>query len=447
VLVVDDSEDVREFFQTALELAGYAIDTAENGEEALAKLKRERPDLVILDVVMPHMDGLELLLKLRSDFAPPIPPAILVSGFDLTEEEALRRGAIRFLPKPVDARDLLGAVADVLDGRHADGRAIAGAWNRADGARKQARETAMRLIREVDAQAPPGGPFSGHGAALVAFVARYLRVDAVAAAILREDGLRVLASSDPSWIALDLDLGEALPSVEKVVESGSSLLLPDVDSHPSFSWLASRLLRMRCLIAVPIRYEESAVGVLCAFDSCACPITGDDLAMVQLFSQRGTQLLRTWVSNHLNDELSFRLGPGVAPRNLFEEMLDRELRLLHVRGGSFELAIVGPVEVAEVYEAVARAAAPERLVAGALGDERFAVYKRDPATEARPKMGAVLEHIAGRADTHVGIVDLAAGYFSSVHADDLLRLAEQAFSDALATSTRLRRMVVEGESV
>ena len=76
----------------------------EDGEDALQKIRRERPDLLVLDVVMPRMDGLELLLKMRSDLAPPIPPAILVSGFDLTEAEALRRGAERFLPKPVDPR-------------------------------------------------------------------------------------------------------------------------------------------------------------------------------------------------------------------------------------------------------------------------------------------------------------------------------------------------------
>jgi CheY-like chemotaxis protein len=446
ILVVDDSEDVRDFFQIALEMAGYEIDTADNGEEALARLRRRRPDLIILDVVMPRMDGLELLLKLRSDFAPPIPPAILVSGFDLTEDEALRRGAVRFLPKPVDPHDLLDAVADVLGGRRADGAAIAGAWSRAGSARKDARDTATRLMREVEAHAPPGMPFTKQAASLVGFVARYLHIDAAVAAILREDRLRVWASSSPDWIAPDLDLGDALPSVEKILESGSSLVLPDVYSHPSFSWFASRMKHMRCLIGVPIRYDGRAVGVLLAFDSCVCEISGDDLALVQLFSRRGTQLLEAWVAQRLREELPFRVGPGVAPRPVFEEMLDRELNLLHARGGSFELAILGPAGVEEVYDAVAGAANPERLIAGSLGDDHFAIYERSLAEDARERLAAVLAHIHGRAELHSGIVDLTAGLFSSLHATDLLRLAEQAFDDALSTSSRVRRVVVDGES-
>ena len=65
---------------------------------------------------MPGMDGLEPLTRIRSDLAPPIPPAILCSGFELTEEEALRRGALMFVRKPVAPADLCEFVALGLRG-------------------------------------------------------------------------------------------------------------------------------------------------------------------------------------------------------------------------------------------------------------------------------------------------------------------------------------------
>src|SRR5262245_26796283 len=94
ILVVDDSEDIRDSFCLVLEEDGYEVLTASSGQEAIDKTRASRPDLILLDLVMPGMDGLEVLTRLRSDLAAPIPPTILCSGFDLTEEEALRRGAL-----------------------------------------------------------------------------------------------------------------------------------------------------------------------------------------------------------------------------------------------------------------------------------------------------------------------------------------------------------------
>jgi CheY-like chemotaxis protein len=446
ILVVDDSDEVREFFQFALEQAGYAVETAEDGMDALAKVLRARPDLIVLDVVMPRMDGLDLLLKLRSDLAPPVPPAILVSGFDLTEAEALRRGAARFLHKPVDARDLLAAIVDVLSGRCAAQEAIDGARDRTSAARKEARESAMQLLRELDAHAPPGMPFPQHAARLVSFVGRYLAVDAVAAAILRDDRLRVLASSNPALIGADVDLGAAFPSVERVLESGSSLVLPDLATHPSFSPFADRLDDVHCLIAVPIRFAGRAVGVLCVFQSCSCAVEAEDLALVQLFSSRGTSVLHAWVNGRSDDELPLRLGPGVSPRRIFERALDLELRLLRARGGSLELAILSEVELAGMHDQVAGAAHPARLLGGALGERRVAVYKRDAPGEARACLSAVIAPLREAGRVHTGIVDLASGGFSSLHGDALLSLAEQALDEAVESATPMRRMIVEVQS-
>jgi CheY-like chemotaxis protein len=443
ILLVDDSEEVREFFQFGLEQAGYTVETAEDGVDAFAKLLRNRPDLIVLDAVMPRMDGLELLLKLRSDLAPPVPPAILVSGFDLTEEEALRRGAVRFLHKPVGVQDLVAAVADVLAGRRAAQEAIEAARWHASTARQEARDTAMTLLRNLETEPGPGVPFPQHAEQLVGFVARYLAVDAVVAAILKDDRLLVLASSNPAWIAIGVDLGQTFPSLERVLESGSSLVLPDLPTHPCFSPFAGRFDDVHSLIAVPIRFDCRAVGVLCTLQSRRCGVEPEDLALVQLFSSRGTSVLQAWVTGHSDDELLLRVGPGIAPRRAFERALDLELRLLRARGGSLELAIVSEAEIERAYSALTSAADPERLLAGALYDRRIAFFKRDASDDARPKLTEVLAPLRGQDGVCTGIVDLSGTVFSSIHADALRHLAEQALDDAFESARRVRRMMVE----
>src|SRR5947209_3793876 len=107
VLAVDDSEDLRDFYEMALSSAGYSVVLATDGQQALEMARELRPDVIVTDVSMPVMDGLELLVRLRSDMAPPLPPIIVCSGFDMTESTAMRLGAFGFLRKPFESDDLL----------------------------------------------------------------------------------------------------------------------------------------------------------------------------------------------------------------------------------------------------------------------------------------------------------------------------------------------------
>src|SRR5438270_3324882 len=128
-----------------LAATGYDVITAEDGLAGFEAARREQPDVILLDVVMPVMDGLELLLKLRSDLLPPLPPVILCSGFDLTEDEALRRGAARFLRKPVETADLLEAVRDALARRTPPSDAIRRQHEHAAAGRRQVLDAATGL--------------------------------------------------------------------------------------------------------------------------------------------------------------------------------------------------------------------------------------------------------------------------------------------------------------
>jgi excisionase family DNA binding protein len=114
VLVVDDDARLREYLKINLELAGYAVREAENGEQALAAIEDQAPELVLLDVVMPGIDGWQLLRQLEERHGSI--PVIMFSGQidDQAAAEATSRGARGFLGKPFDPEELLTRARQLL---------------------------------------------------------------------------------------------------------------------------------------------------------------------------------------------------------------------------------------------------------------------------------------------------------------------------------------------
>ncbi len=120
VLVVDDEPDIALFVEVNLELAGHQVTTVEDGEAAVAAVDRQRPDAVILDVMMPRLDGWGVLehLKGHPDEAVRTIPVVMLTALDTDEDEARGgiEGAVRYLTKPISPDDLLAALHDVLGG-------------------------------------------------------------------------------------------------------------------------------------------------------------------------------------------------------------------------------------------------------------------------------------------------------------------------------------------
>jgi two-component system KDP operon response regulator KdpE len=113
VLVVDDEPAIRRFLKTLLGAEGYTISLAANGQEALAESHSFRPDLVILDLGLPDVDGLEVLQRLRE--YTPVPVIILsVHEEELIKVRALDSGADDFLSKPFGAGELLARMRVVM---------------------------------------------------------------------------------------------------------------------------------------------------------------------------------------------------------------------------------------------------------------------------------------------------------------------------------------------
>ena len=105
ILVVDDEKDVQAFLRLVLEGAGYTVECADDGQEALQKAAVFRPDLVVLDLMMPVMDGWEVLTRLRSGASPP--PLVVMLSALAEPRRALREGAAACLAKPFHVRELL----------------------------------------------------------------------------------------------------------------------------------------------------------------------------------------------------------------------------------------------------------------------------------------------------------------------------------------------------
>lgn len=105
ILVVDDEKDVQGVLRLALQGAGYTVECADDGQEALEKAAVFRPDLVVLDLMMPVMDGWEALRRLRSGGAPP--PLVVILSACAEPRRALREGAAACLSKPFHLRELL----------------------------------------------------------------------------------------------------------------------------------------------------------------------------------------------------------------------------------------------------------------------------------------------------------------------------------------------------
>src|SRR2546430_14637472 len=113
LLVVDDDADFRDGLRMALEMKGYQVEDAGNGQEALDKILDKPPLLVLLDLQMPVMNGRELLQRLRATLETKEIPVVIISGFGF-EWEAELMGAQGFIGKPFEPRDLEKTIAQLL---------------------------------------------------------------------------------------------------------------------------------------------------------------------------------------------------------------------------------------------------------------------------------------------------------------------------------------------
>jgi len=108
ILVVEDDQDNREMVVKALNFHGYQVIEAVDGEEAIEKARAENPDLILLDIYLPKMDGYEAARRLKGDRDLRHIPVIALTAHAMkgNREEALAAGCDGYIPKPIDVREL-----------------------------------------------------------------------------------------------------------------------------------------------------------------------------------------------------------------------------------------------------------------------------------------------------------------------------------------------------
>ena len=117
LLVVEDIPDILTLLKATLEFKGYRVITARDGQEALEMIERERPAVIVTDILMPRMDGFNLVHRLRLNSQTRDIPVIFLSATYVAPEDktfALSLGVTRFIEKPVNFEEFLPAISDLL---------------------------------------------------------------------------------------------------------------------------------------------------------------------------------------------------------------------------------------------------------------------------------------------------------------------------------------------
>ena len=116
ILIADDDEDILELVKAVLERSGHEVVAVGDGAEALASVRTRRPDLAVLDIAMPHVDGLEVLRRLRADAETTALPVVLLSAQaqEADVERGFATGASAYVKKPFSPRELAARVAELL---------------------------------------------------------------------------------------------------------------------------------------------------------------------------------------------------------------------------------------------------------------------------------------------------------------------------------------------
>jgi two-component system response regulator VicR len=121
IMVVDDEPDLLEVVRLILESDGYQVVTAGSGQEALDKMEKEKPDLVLLDIIMPKMDGWEVFSRIKADPKTTDIPVIMLTAKDQRIDKLIGLHVVRvddYITKPFGRAELLERIKRVLQEKH-----------------------------------------------------------------------------------------------------------------------------------------------------------------------------------------------------------------------------------------------------------------------------------------------------------------------------------------
>jgi CheY-like chemotaxis protein len=428
ILVIEDSQDVRELLTLLLENEGFSVAACHDSETAFGSIKEQRPDLILTDIMLGAGSGLDLISRVRGELSPPIPPIIACSGFTGFADEALKRGAAAFIPKPLHASTLLQTVAAVMDHRKLEQQERDEAGARARALRAKAVEAAQHALAALG--------ISDREAVLRAywtteFLPRYLGFGQAFMTVLEGDEMKVSASShEQTW-----QRGQRveLALCRDIVETGSALVIPDLRSL-GVSLAAPDGNDVRFFAGVPVANRATPIGSLCLVDGDPRRLSSDDFSILEGFGAQASAALSARASAPIWE------GSGLFSRDGLSMLLRAELSRLRRDALSFDLLVFGgSCEGGIMWQ---------RTALAKLGERRFAAaFTRDDAADSHRALLAFVAEVAQtRSFTGGGAVSIQGGPEASFDAGAVVSLAEGLFeSAARAGPETVERIVIRRE--
>ncbi|HEX9691875.1 MAG TPA: diguanylate cyclase [Gemmatimonadales bacterium] len=353
ILVADDDRALLKTLTTILTSKGYQVEPLESGENLLAILELERPDLLMLDIMMPKVDGLQLLAQVKADRRYADLPVLMISSM-LPEEATVRSlglGANDFISKPFRVKELLARVEAHLR----VGAALRAVRREAEQQAKEAATHAemLDILHEVTDALAPEEIYH----ILTRRVANVLRVGRCSVVLAKSGdsvGTVVTASENPMLRNLDVRL-DRYPEIGRALETNHPVLVRDVATDPLYNDVRQEWARegvtvaTRSAITVPFGLQEQQTGVFFVRTlQSEAPLTERDVQFAsravetainavekayQLQSAESDKLRYRWLAT--TDVLT-----GCLNRRALTERLESELKRLRRYGLALSILMI-----------------------------------------------------------------------------------------------------------
>ncbi|MGB8658284.1 MAG: response regulator [Candidatus Zixiibacteriota bacterium] len=291
ILVVDDEKKMCQSLHTLLTKAGYEVTSVEKGEDALQKINRDAFDLVITDIKMPRVDGLDILKAARRRDEDAL--VILMTGYASLESAitAINEGAYDYLMKPIEVTDLKLTIQRALEKRKSD-RDRLKLLVELQGKNLELK----RKVAELDALYKAGVSLSTTEnlkellSKIVSLATRVIEAKSGSVMLIQkpENSLTIEAAIGLSPdIVQDtkLKLGSSIAGY--VAQQGTPLIVEDIEKDPRFALVSKRHYATKSLLCVPLRVKDKLLGVINLSDKLSGqPFTHNELRLLTTFASQ-----------------------------------------------------------------------------------------------------------------------------------------------------------------
>ena len=394
---MDDSASLSEIYKIALEDEGYQVALAADGAEGLQMISAWSPDLVLLDMMMPEMDGLEVLEALRTSRPFHFPKVIANSGFEGYREAALARGAIVFLAKPLSLDVLLGAVKMALSGLVPDKLTVE--KNRREV--EELREKSLAATQALMARLSPAMLSDIHQQlqSLVVWIRSYFGFGVSIIHLLKGNELCVEAvyGTGPEKARPGPCFPRKSIYCDDVIVAGSSLYINDPLRHPSQYFSGHRTVvesGWHFYLGVPLVSPGGIVfGTLCLVDRRSRNLRAEDVHLFELLGIKTAELLND-VSFHPKLHLNFINRDGIFNEAMLPALLEHALHRTIRDSGELCVAVSKLDSSYKIAEATNELRKKSRFGAVSLSDGRLVLLIHAAASgQARKMMDAILQKL------------------------------------------------------